>query len=132
MREPFELNLEENLFILHQELISLAWNPKPYIKFSVCDPKLRLIHKADIRDMILYQALYQSLYQIFDPIFIFDSYSSRKFKGTHAGIDRFVEFSKKVSENYKSIGYVLKCDIRKFFASIDHQILFDILEQYLS
>ncbi|MFA6340766.1 MAG: reverse transcriptase domain-containing protein [Candidatus Paceibacterota bacterium] len=128
----FELELEENLFDLHQELLSEAWKPRPYVKFSVCDPKLREIHKADIRDMILYQAVYQSLYQIFDPIFIFDSYSSRKTKGTHAGIERFVEFSRKVSSNYRAGGYALKCDIRKFFDSIDHKILLGLMRKRIS
>jgi len=71
----FELKLEENIFALREELLSGTWNPKSYTKFLVCDPKLREIHKADIRDMVVYQALYQQLYQIFDPLFIFDSYS---------------------------------------------------------
>lgn len=128
----FELHLEENLFLLHQELTSEIWNPKSYVKFSVCDPKLREIHKADIRDMVLYQALYQSLYPIFDKIFIFDSYSSRKTKGTHAGVERLVEFSRKVSNNYKNGGYVLKCDIRRFFDSIDHEILIGFIKKRIS
>ncbi len=128
----FELNLEENLFNLHQELMAEIWNPKPYIKFSVCDPKLREIHKADIRDMILYQVVYQSLYQIFDLVFIFDSYSSRKTKGTHAGVERFVEFARKVSKNYKTGGYALKCDIRKFFDSINHKILIGFIRKKIT
>jgi retron-type reverse transcriptase len=123
----FELKLEENLFALYEELLSETWNPKLYTKFLVCDPKLREIHKADIRDMIVYQALYQQLYQIFDPLFIFDSYSSRKMKGTHAGVERFAEFSRKVSKNYTKGGYVLKCDIKKFFDSIDHKILLKLI-----
>lgn len=128
----FELNLEENIFSLHEELSAETWKPKPYVKFSVCDPKLREIHKADVKDRILYQALYQSLYQIFDPNFIFDSYSSRKMKGTHAGIERLVEFSGKVSKNHTAGGFVLKCDIRKFFDSIDHKILFDLIKRKIA
>jgi retron-type reverse transcriptase len=79
--------------------------------------------------MILYQAVYKVLYQIFDPIFIFDSYSSRETKGTHKGIDRFNEFARIVSVNYTKNGYVLKCDIRKFFDSIDHQILLGLINK---
>jgi hypothetical protein len=68
------------------------------------------------------------LYQIFDPSFIHDVYSSRDLKGTHAGVDRFNEFSKKVSANFTQPAFALKCDIRKFFDSIDHRILLDILK----
>ncbi|MFA6227358.1 MAG: reverse transcriptase domain-containing protein [Candidatus Paceibacterota bacterium] len=123
----FELNLEENIFSLHSELSTFQWKPRPYFAFKVCDPKLREIHKADIRDMVLYQAVHQALYQIFNPIFIFDSYSSREMKGTHAGVKRFEEFARKVSGNYTRSGYVLKCDIRKFFDNIDHKILLDLI-----
>ena len=53
---------------------------------------------------------------LFEPSFIFDSYASRPGKGTHAAVDRFTEFARRHR-------FVLKCDIQKFFPSIDHQIL---------
>ncbi len=69
------------------------------------------------------------MYPYFDPKFIFDSYSCRKNKGTHRAINRFREYARKVSKNYTKTAWVLKCDIRKFFANIDHAILEDILKR---
>lgn len=125
----FELNLEENIFTLHDNLVSGKWKPDPYVAFYVQDPKLRRIHKASIRDRVLYQAIYQKLYPIFDPTFIHDSYSSRDEKGTHSGVERFNEFARKTTRNYSKGSFVLKCDIRKFFDSINHEILINLIKR---
>jgi RNA-directed DNA polymerase len=68
------------------------------------------------------------LYPYFDTKFIHDSYSCRKWKGTHRALDRFEEFGRKVSKNNTKTVWVLKCDVRKFFASINHNILVEILQ----
>lgn len=91
------------------------------------DPKLRKIHKASVRDRVLHQAVYRALYQIFDPTFISDSYSSRNYKGVHNGIGAVEKFIKKVGKNYTKNCFILKCDIRKFFDSIDHHILLNLI-----
>lgn len=128
----FELDLEDNLFKLHDELATLSWKPDPYEMFFVNDPKLRKIHKATVRDRVLYQAVHRILYQIFDPSFIFHSYSSRYAKGTHAGVISLQKYIQKVSSNHKYQGHVVKCDIRKFFDSIDHDILFDLIKRKIT
>ncbi len=125
----FELNLEENIFTLHDDLISGKLKLDPYIAFYVQDPKLRRIHKASVRDRVLYQAVYQKLYPLFDPSFIHDSYSSRDGKGTHRGVKRFEEFARKATRNYSHNAFALKCDIRKFFDSIDHAILLNLIRK---
>jgi len=125
----FELKLEENLFDLHRQLENESWKPDPYQVFFVRDPKLREIHKASVRDRILYQAIYQALYPVFDKSFIFHSYSSRQEKGTHLGVRNFNKFLSKVSRNGRISGYVLKCDIRKFFDSINHEILLNLIKE---
>lgn len=125
----FLLNLENNIFQLREELLNGKWICGGYKKFVVKDPKLRTIHKATVRDRILYQAVYQILYPIFDKTFIFDSYSSRVGKGTHAGIKRLNICLRKLSRNYTKPVYALKCDIKKFFDSIDHKILLDFLKE---
>ena len=124
----FELNLEDNIFQLHERLSAGTWESDPYTAFFVQDPKLRRIHKASVRDRVLHQAVYRALYQIFDRSFIHDSYSSRDRKGTHRGVRRFEEFARKVTVNYSRGGFALKCDIRKFFDSIDHEILIALLK----
>ncbi|MEI6346083.1 MAG: reverse transcriptase/maturase family protein, partial [bacterium] len=94
--------------------------------------KLRRIHKASVVDRVLYQAVYQVLYRVLDPHFIHDSYASRDLKGTHRGVRRFEEFARKVSHNHRRQAFVLKCDVRKFFDSIDHDILLRLLRRKIS
>jgi len=128
----FELNLENNLFGLHYRLASGNWQPDPYEIFFVQDPKLRRIHKATVRDRVLYQAVHRVLYQIFDPGFIYHSFSSRHKKGTHAGVLALEKYLRRVSQNYRHLGYVLKGDIRKFFDSVDHDILFSLIKRKIT
>lgn len=69
------------------------------------------------------------MYQVFDKTFIHDSYASREGKGTHTGVRRFEVFARKISANYAKNAFVLKCDIRKFFDNIDHDMLFSLLSR---
>lgn len=123
----FALNLEENLLTLHDKLISGEYKHGGYVKFYVCDPKMRRIHKAAVEDRIVHHAVFRVLYPIFEKKFIFDSFASRMNKGTHAAIKRFESFALKLSQNHTRPVWALKCDIRKFFDSIDHEILLKIL-----
>ena len=125
----FEFCLEDNIFALRELLINQIYSHGPYQQFLVRDPKLRQIHKASVRDRVLHQAVYRVLYQIFDPSFIFDSYSCRVKKGVHRGVWQLDNFTRKVSANYRHPAYVLKCDIRKFFDHVDHDILLSLLEK---
>ncbi|PWB38641.1 MAG: hypothetical protein C3F02_02930 [Parcubacteria group bacterium] len=126
--QEFEFNLEDNIFQLHQELVDKTYNHAPYQAFYVCDPKLRHIHKAGVRDRVVHQALYRILYHIFNKQFIYDSYSCRIGKGTHKGVKRLGNFVLRASLNYSQKIYALKCDIKKFFNNIDHKILLALLE----
>ncbi len=128
----FEFNLESNLFSLYQELINKTYKPAKYEAFFVYDPKRRHIHKAIVKDRVLHQAIFRILYPIFDKHFIFDSYSSRVGKGTHKGSKRLFIFLRKASKNWKQPVFALKCDIRKFFDSIDHNILFKLIKKKIS
>ena len=69
------------------------------------------------------------MYPYFDKKFIFDSYSCRVNKGTHKALDRFRLFFQKASKNNTKTVWVLKCDIKKFFANIDHFVLKNILQE---
>ena len=71
------------------------------------------------------------LYPYFDTTFIHDSYSCRVGKGPHRALERFTAFARKVSKNHTRTCWVLKCDIRKFFASIHHSILLEILRKHI-
>jgi len=97
--QKFEYNLEDNIFELHQELKIKTYRHSHYTSFYIQDPKLRHIHKANVRDRVLHHAVFRILYPIFDKSFIFDSYSCRLEKGTHKAIDRLQKFAIKVSRN---------------------------------
>ena len=129
--EIFSLHLMDNIISLHRDLRSYAYVHGAYYAFKINDPKPRDIHKATVRDRLVHHAIYRQLYPFFDRTFIADSFSCRLRKGTHRALDRFREFARKVSKNNTRTCWVLKCDIKKFFASIDHQTLYDILSQYI-
>jgi RNA-directed DNA polymerase len=128
----FELDLESNIFSLHDALVDGTWKPDPYKIVTIKDPKLRIIHIASVRDRLLYQAVHQALYQVFDSSLIHDIYSSRVDKGTHRGVQRLEEFARRASANHTRSAFVLKCDIRKFFDSIDHRILFELISRRIT
>ncbi len=128
----FSVSLMDNIFELHRELKNKTYQHGGYQAFKINDPKPRDIHKAKVRDRLLHHAIYRILYPYFDRKFIFDSYSCRIGKGTHRAMNRFLEFGRKVSKNNTRTCWVLKCDVRKFFASIDHEILKNILKKYLA
>lgn len=119
----------DNLFVLHEDLRHKAYEHGGYQAFKINDPKPRDIHKASVRDRLVHHAIYRILYPFFDTLFIADSYSCREEKGTHRALDRFRTFARKVSRNHTETAWVLKCDIRKFFASIDQDILLGILRE---
>jgi retron-type reverse transcriptase len=123
----FSLNLSRNIFILHETLRNRTYTHGKYEAFKISDPKPRDIHKATVRDRLLHHAMHRILYTYFDKRFIYDSYSCRNLKGTHRAINRFLSFYRKVSRNSTNTCWVLKCDIRKFFASVNHKRLFEII-----
>jgi len=127
----FSLALMDELISLRQDLVYHNYRPGGYESFKISDPKPRHIHKASVRDRLLHHAVYRKLYSFFDPIFISDSYSCRLNKGTHKAIARFRTYFYRVSHNNTRNCWVLKGDIRKFFASIDQDILLAILKEYL-
>ena len=125
----FERHLEDNLFTLYQKLKSKTYRHGSYHSFYVQDPKQRHIHKAGVSDRVIHHLLYTFLYKLFDKTFIHDSYSCRLEKGTHRGVKRLEVFARKVSKNYTGSCWALKCDIKKFFASVDHKILLNLLKE---
>lgn len=129
--EEFSLRLMGNIFNLQADLTHHTYRHGPYQAFAIHDPKPRSIHKASVRDRLLHHAIYRILYPFFDQTFIADSYSCRIGKGTHKALARFREFGYVVSKNSTRTCWVLKCDVRKFFASVDQAVLQNILRIYI-
>ncbi len=127
----FNLRLMNHILSLHADLRNGTYQHGPYKHFSISDPKPRDIHKASVRDRLVHHALYRKLYPFFDRVFISDSFSCRLCKGTHPALSRFRRFVCSASMSHTKTCFALKCDIRKFFANIDHAILFSILAEYI-
>ena len=127
----FQAELSDNIADLYHLLNAREYTHGEYSAFNISDPKPRNIHKATVRDRLLHHLIYKELYWYFDERFVHDSYSCRKHKGTHRALDRFKHFANKVSKNNTRTCYVLKCDIKKFFASIDHETLYKILKRHI-
>lgn len=119
----FERYLEDNIFQLQLDLITLQYQHDPYSHFYVSDPKQRHISKASVKDRLVHQMVYTILTNVFDKKFIFHSLSSRLGKGTHVGISELCKMSRKASRNGYRACYGLKMDVRRFFDTVNHNIL---------
>jgi hypothetical protein len=116
----FLLRSETELVSLRQELISGEYNPGPYREFWKDEGKPRLISAAPFRDRVVHHALTQVLEPVFERRFSNDSYACRAGFGTHKALAR----ARQAAAHFP---YALKCDVRKYFASIDHEILKGLL-----
>lgn len=120
----FNHRLESALFRLQRELREGRYRPGEYHTFRIRDPKPRLISAAPYRDRVVHHALCNVLEPIFERTFINESYACRKGRGTHAALDRF-------SEHARRHHYVLLCDVRRFFPSMDHEVLKGLIARKL-
>lgn len=133
MKKPavlvFERHLEDNLFELQRVLQAQTYRHGPYTTFHIHDPKHRLISKASVRDRLVHHAVFAALYRIFDPAFVYHSYSSRLGKGTHLAVRNLASALRRVSKNYTGAAFALKCDIKRFFQSVNHQKLLQLIQK---
>jgi hypothetical protein len=120
----FYFNLENELLQLEEELSGGVWRPLPYRVFSVCEPKPRRICASDLRDRVVHHAICNVLDPIFERRMIYDSYACRVGKGTHAAVKRAQEFARRHD-------YFAQWDVRKYFASVEHTALKDLLRRML-
>lgn len=121
----FNLELEKELLQLQKELIDRTYQPGRYKVFIVQEPVRRMISAAPYRDRVVHHALCNIIEPLFERGFIHDTYANRKYKGTHKAVDRFQSYLRK----YR---FVLKCDIRKYFPSIDHDILYTAITRRIA
>ena len=112
----FEYRVEDELLALARELRERRYRPGPYARFSIREPKRRVISAAPFRDRVVHHALCNVIEPRFERLFIPDSDANRPGKGTHRALDRLQAFARR----YR---YVLRADVVKHFPSIDHGIL---------
>lgn len=129
----FEMNLGFELQRLRGQLISGRYQPQPYKHFRIYDPKVREIHALQYRDRIVQHSLCDNVIApTLEPRLIYDNAASRIGKGTHFAMNRLNKFMHDYYTNYGSVGYILKYDIRKYYDSIDHEILYKLMEKLFS
>jgi len=124
----FTYNLEDELLKLQDELKNQTYRTGKYRHFIIFEPKERKISALPFRDRVVHHAICSVIEQIFERKFIHDSYACRKGKGTHAGADKIQKFIRRASSNY----YVLKCDVSKYFPSVNHEILKQIIREKIA
>lgn len=123
----FEKDLAKNLISLYDDVKSQNYRPGRSMCFIISDPVKREIFASSFRDRIIHHYLYNKLEPVFEPVFICDSYSCRKGKGTLYGINRFVHHIRSCTNNFHREAYVLKLDIEGYFMNIDRKKLFEIV-----
>ena len=121
----FEYDQEANLIALQRELTEQTYRPGLYYSFYIHEPKRRLISAAPFRDRVVHHALCNIIEPILERCFIYDSYANRVGKGTHRALDR----AQRYAQRYR---YLLQCDVRQFFPSIDLAILCAALARKLA
>lgn len=119
----FERRLGSNLAELSAALHSGEYRPQPYYTFRVMEPKPRLIHAPAFRDVVVQHAIYSRIYPIFDRTFIDTSFACRKGKGTH----RCADYVQQAMRQYADDRYSLHLDVRRFFYTIDRDILGELI-----
>ena len=121
----------ENLYVMKQQLMSHTYQISSYSEFVVSEPKQRVIKSGSFRDKVLQHCLcdYVLLPKMND-IFIKDNYAGQVGKGTLYGLDCLSEKLTDFYSKHGTSGYILKCDISKFFYSIDHKLLKDCLSYH--
>jgi len=118
----FNEQLEFELLLLQEELITKIYKPGNYRTFQIFEPKPRLISASPYRDRVVHHTLCNIICPLFEKSFIPDSYANRVGFGSHRALKRFTEFS-------RSSRFILQCDIKKYFPSIDHQILKNLIHR---
>ncbi|MEA3448493.1 MAG: RNA-directed DNA polymerase [Bacteroidota bacterium] len=128
----FEINQEKNLYDLAQQVINRTYQPKSSIAFIVNKPVTREVFAADFSDRVIHHIIYNSIYKNIDNYLIYDTYSCRKGKGTHFGINRVKHFLLSATDNYQNDAYILKLDIKSYFMNMQHKIIYEKINTILS
>ena len=127
----FELNLAQELWALHDRLEARNYRPSGYHHFMIYDPKRREIQALTFRDRVVQHSLCDNvLMPWFENRLIYDCAACREGKGTHFAMRRLNGFLSEFYKEHGTSGWFLKCDVRKYFDSIDHATLKYLLRRF--
>lgn len=116
----FELHIEQELLEMQDRLSRGQWQSAGYTSYLIHDPKTRWISAAPFADRVVHHAFMQITEPLFERQFLPHSFANRKGLGTHLAVTR-------AKELLQTHPFVLQCDLKQFFASVDHQILYALL-----
>lgn len=128
----FEMNLAQNLVVLSDLLANRAYKINGYYHFKILEPKEREVFAAHYRDRVVLHCICDEiLVPLFNRLLIYDNAACQKGKGTHFALGRLKGFLHDFYKKHGCHGYILKCDISKYFASIDHDVLLGKLRRVI-
>lgn len=120
----FEMNLGGNLTALRDELEARTYRLRPYSHFTIYEPKRRSVFAPAYRDRVVQHCLCdQVVAPVLEPRLVYDNAACRVGKGTHFALDRLSGFLDRHYRAHGTAGWVLKCDVTKYFDNIDHGVL---------
>lgn len=130
----FEINLMEALLLLQHQLKTKTYTLSGYNVFKVYEPKERIVMSNSYKDKVVQHSICDNVLEpSVTPTFIKDNYASQVGKGTDLGLDRLKYFMQRYYRiNKTADGWVLKCDIRKYFYNIDHEKLKKMLRKHIA
>jgi retron-type reverse transcriptase len=129
----FEVNLLEALNLLSRQLEAKTYRLSPYNTFEVFEPKRRVVMSNAYKDKVVQHALCDNvLSPALTRSFITDNYASQEGKGTHYGLDRLQEFLRRFYRKNGVDGWILKCDVSKYFYSIKHDVLKSLIRRKIA
>lgn len=128
----YDLNASEETLKLSEDLKNGTYRPRPPKKFKITSPKEREIVSVAFRDRVYQRALNDNiLFPTMSKSFIHDNYACQPGKGTDSARDRLKEF---LHKQYRKVGanfYVLQIDIRKYYDSLDHELVEEMFREKL-
>lgn len=129
----FSVMALDGIHTLIQQLESKTYTVSKYHEFKVYEPKERVIQTTSFKDKVVQHSLCDNvLLPRMQEIFIYDNCAGQKGKGTLFGLDRLSEHMKSFYDRFGLEGYILKCDITKFFYNISHEKLKEIIRYHFS
>jgi RNA-directed DNA polymerase len=123
----FDSQWIDGLLEIERTIKAGTWRPRPTTCFIATAPKAREIHAPDFADRIVHHWVVPQLEAIYEPTFIFDSFSNRIGKGTHAAVERLQGFMREVDSGQGG-GWYLQLDIKNFFNRIHRPTLYAMLK----
>ena len=127
----YELNLENNLTNLLHQLANGTYRLGKYFTFKIYEPKERYIQALPYKDRIVHQWYVEEFIKPFIiPKFINTTFACLTDRGTHKAVEE-VQRQMRIFQRNNGDFWILKCDIKKFFYSINPCILFNIMKKYI-